>query len=560
METDCGKHEAEGKKTQKAEEVDFCTADFETSPLFIAGFYDGKQFYCSESIKQFLELCKYQVTYFHNLDYDLRFMLQEIKRFRCELIARNGKIIRCKVYNSKGDLTHTFLDSMAILPFGLRKLTKVFNVEHKKTEVDFKSVSVEELIIYNRNDTIGLYEVLQEFKRRLVLEKLPLTIPSFAQKELLGCCPDVKPLKVNLRMAYVGGRTEVFKLYGRELFYYDYNGLYASVMRDCSFPYGNIVRGINIEREGITYANIKAPDIKIPFLHYKKPLSLFFPVGKWQGCYTNCELRKALELGYEVKPLRGIYFEACGQILKPFAEKWISVKEHGDSVMAFIAKLILNSGYGRFGMREAGERWALNPLEKYGKRFFDWIEYDSRINLFIAPTKLRLLCPNLAIASYVTAYARIKLYELMQRCNMNVYYCDTDSVISEYDLRNEASKATGGFKCEYEIKEGIFLAPKLYALKLSKPVLNEDGKEIWEIVKAKGFYREGLSYANYVKALFGCKDAIKTAANKFIGLKESKIRNIEMTKWLPSPKIWKGIYDKRIIQGYDTVPYKVHDV
>lgn len=62
----------------------------------------------------------------------------------------------------------------------------------------------------------------------------------------------------------------------------------------------------------------------------------------------------------------------------------------------------------------------------------------------------------------------------------NLYY--TDSIVIDKPLNNNlVGKELGKYKLEYEINEGIFLCPKVYAIK----VLNEKSEPI-EVIKIKG--------------------------------------------------------------------------
>ena len=67
----------------------------------------------------------------------------------------------------------------------------------------------------------------------------------------------------------------------------------------------------------------------------------------------------------------------------------------------------------------------------------------------------------------------------MRELGGKVYYCDTDSIIT--DVRLPCSDKLGDLKLEYEFEEGIFLMPKVYFLKLYD---NEEVK-----IRIKGFTR-----------------------------------------------------------------------
>ena len=56
-----------------------------------------------------------------------------------------------------------------------------------------------------------------------------LIIPSITNKELYK----------EMKNSYYGARVEVYKPYGKNLFYYDVNSLYPTIMRNNPMPVGN---------------------------------------------------------------------------------------------------------------------------------------------------------------------------------------------------------------------------------------------------------------------------------------------------------------------------------
>jgi len=104
---------------------------------------------------------------------------------------------------------------------------------------------------------------------------------------------------------------------------------------------------------------------------------------------------------------------------------------------------------------------------------------------------------SIAIASTITAYARIYISQFKNNLNFNLYYSDTNSVYVDRLLPDEKisdKKFLGQMKLESVLTDAIFLAPKLYCL------LTEDGKLIH---KVKGFSHEiKLSLNDFKNLLF----------------------------------------------------------
>ncbi|XP_058741909.1 DNA polymerase-like [Vicia villosa] len=81
------------------------------------------------------------------------------------------------------------------------------------------------------------------------------------------------------------------------------------------------------------------------------------------------------------------------------------------------------------------------------------------------------------LSAAITASARIYMYQFISRNDS--YYTDTDYVVLDKPLPNEMVSPTelGKFKLEYEVSEGIFLAPKTYKIENTnnKNVLRHKG-------------------------------------------------------------------------------------
>jgi hypothetical protein len=126
-----------------------------------------------------------------------------------------------------------------------------------------------------------------------------------------------------------------------------------------------------------------------------------------------------------------------------------------------LAKLILNSFWGKFGQRE---NQAKTSIVRHPHELFDMLANTSiDINniLDVNDTTVvvnweykdeaadSLPTVNVCIAAFTTAQARLKLYSYLEKLNKRVLYYDTDSVIyvSNRDVTAE----------EYEPKTGPFL-------------------------------------------------------------------------------------------------------
>jgi hypothetical protein len=101
---------------------------------------------------------------------------------------------------------------------------------------------------------------------------------------------------------------------------------------------------------------------------------------------------------------------------------------------------------------------------------------------------------NIAIASAVTAYARIHMSQFkepkfLKANNINLYYTDTDSAYFDGPIPDSFISNTilGKLKLEGVYDRALFLAPKVYALE------NKDSK----VIKVKGLQNKVLSTLSF---------------------------------------------------------------
>jgi hypothetical protein len=103
---------------------------------------------------------------------------------------------------------------------------------------------------------------------------------------------------------------------------------------------------------------------------------------------------------------------------------------------------------------------------------------------------------NIAIASAITAYARIHMSKFKNNSEFNLYYSDTDSIYIDKPLDKSLvnDKTLGLMKLENTLSEAIFLSPKVYYL------LNNDGKVVY---KVKGLSHDiELTLEDFISLLF----------------------------------------------------------
>jgi len=401
---------------------------------------------------------------------------------------------------------------------------------------------------YCKLDCLSLHQVLTKFSELIFNEfkvdiHKVLTLPSLAMKiykthympkdtiyQLLD-----KP-EFNIRQSYSGGAVDVYIPHNRisaffsktttnfkKLFYYDVNSLYPSVMANMSMPVGKPIvfegniRKIEHNAYGFFFCKITTPDNLLhPILQRRiktgAGVRTIAGLGTWEGWINSSEMDNAIKYGYQFEILNGYQFEQ-GDIFSEYINKMYSLrKEYSKGTpMNLIAKLLMNSLYGKFGMKlekteimmydcstDEGLAFFYEMLEFYGETIQDYIKIDNHY-LIIRNSMLSYkyneelelyhgLEVNIAIASAVTAEARVHMSFFKNNPDFNLYYSDTDSIVIDKELPEAmVGDKLGLVKLEHTIKQAVFLAPKVYGL------LDVDGTEI---IKVKGINKDKASELN----------------------------------------------------------------
>lgn len=302
--------------------------------------------------------------------------------------------------------------------------------------------------------------------------------------------------------AYQGGRTETFKTYVKSstgIRYLDINSLYPAVMRYDYLPSkvkGYYTIGLKGD-EAVSWlkelhskrylAVLKyrayINNIHIPVLGIHKDGKLIFPVGNIEGGTTSIELMEAVNQGYSIEILDAMIFESRNDLFAGFIDTNYAIKKqcdegNGTPGERFATKLRLNNLWGKFGERSNKPKVKLitNNMrwDAYVKKFHSGEldmevleDTDEWVEFIVTETKITPKTnTNLALAIFVTANARLRLYNVLSRYGKEVVYCDTDSVFVE-DSADPMITSTelGAWKDELDggiISEMYSSGPKMY--------------------------------------------------------------------------------------------------
>lgn len=285
--------------------------------------------------------------------------------------------------------------------------------------------------------------------------------------------------------------TDYIKSNFKTLKHYDINSLYPSSMLYSEFPtdiIGYFIGDITLiddysylykEKLGIYKVKVTGPSIKHPIIPIRIDGVCVYPEGNWTGWYFSEEIKNAEKYGYKFEIMEGFVFQS--NILFTdyiHAMNKIKTQSDKDSPLYFIAKILMNSLFGRFGINPFLSKNEFIKRDKfdesmknssYNNRVEEFVDFGSHYLASIKPTNEELenannLPANVAIALAISSYSRVVMSEFKNRNDITLYYSDTDSLIVDSYLPNEFvdSKKIGLYKLEAEYILFIALGPKVY--------------------------------------------------------------------------------------------------
>lgn len=459
-------------------------ADCETDPFkkgrtkinpFIWGFYDGEIYKEFKETKDFIDYVRDLeiVVYAHNGGkFDWFFVLPYLDEF-CELMIINGRLAKFKIGVCE------FRDSYNILPVPLSA--------YKKDDVDYAIFEVEErdkpknkkiISDYLRSDCIYLFELVSHFTEKYGTGlTLAGSAMKFWQKNFDQVAPRTsKYFYDTFKEYYYGGRVECFAsgVFRKEFSVVDINSAYPYAMQ-FKHPYGRIYEVSSELPKTEAYiqrAFIKLECISKGAFPFRSKDGLKFPKDNEKREYfvTGWEYLAAIECDAisEVRILEVTTFSDSidfGEYIDHFYA--LKSESERDSADYIIAKLFLNSLYGKFGSNpdEYMEYLIAEPRHiiasecdgyNFSAMLGDWALLQKPLD----DEKQHYF--NVAVAASITGFVRAYLFKALSQCK-GLIYCDTDS-IAACDVGNLKLSDTilGGWKVEAECDWGAVAGKKLY--------------------------------------------------------------------------------------------------
>lgn len=520
--------------------------------------------YNIESLQSFFLACSLKkeplYIFAHNIGFDLR-VLDLVSFFRLEGFVSEPPIINNMVFiwTLRRDKEKIVLIDTANL--GVRSVASLGkDLGLDKLTIDFENTSDSELMIYCKRDVEILKKFIVSYLNFLLDNRLGSFKPTLASQALTAFRTSF--LKEDLyihnhvgatyleRDSYYGGRSEAFRLgyIGEGDYYYlDVNSMYPHAMIDYDLPnrlYGYSENSSVKELKTLSNRFYLIADVTIftnsnmyplrlehskksyNFLHnpeglpYPKTNSkrLIFPVGRFRTTLHHVELLEALKEKAIIKVHRIAWYDKVSPF-KDYINFFYTAKNkygnEGNLTYRTISKLFLNSLYGKFGqlqpyrecigMSNSGLYDRETGYSETLESFYQEVTWEGLT--YLEYKKGETAFSNPALAGAITANARIALYNFILLAGKeNVYYCDTDSLMTNKqgyeNLRGYIDKDKIGYlKLEHRARRLVIRAIKDYRLdsvrrfKGLPSTAKKQEPNLWEYINFQGFIswlNEGL--------------------------------------------------------------------
>lgn len=466
-----------------------------------------------EDIDSFINYCSLinesSSFYFHNLKFDGEFIIHYLlthgfvhvneKKLgvnQFSTIISDLNVFYCIKVKFKEEVIISFFDSLKLLNFSVEEVAKAFNLSIKKLEIDYKAKRekghkiTDEEKEYLKHDVMIMSLALEKMFEMKITR---MTIASNAMNFFKDTISKKRfeewfkpPLyDKDLRQAYKGGFTYLNEIYrGKEVkegIVLDVNSLYPSVMYYSHMPYGEGIyfdgkyvpdKLYNLYIQNIT-CQFRIKKDMIPTIQIKNNLS-FVPTEYLSSSngesinltLTNVDLKLFLEHYdiYDVSYNWGWKYKSSTKIFKSYIDYWNELKvkatKEGNKPLRTIAKLMLNSLYGKFAASPEGRSkipYLDNNIVKYKLS-----ELEERTAYY------------LPISIFITSWARDKTIRSAQAVYHRFIYADTDSLHLEgTDIPENlliSDTELGKWKIESTFKRGKYLRQKCYIEDAVTPV------------------------------------------------------------------------------------------
>lgn len=394
--------------------------------------------------------------------------IEQVKGGNIKLI--NGRIASAKV--GKAEIR----DSWLCLPAPLAKFGEKDDFDYSILDRNKKHLRAQhraKIIKYIQQDCTALYNAMERFiaQHGFALTQAGAAMKTWeamgGEKRRYGQAHDEI-----FRDYYYGGRCQAFEV-GADIRgdfkMYDINSSYpAAMMQDhcagtdyyesddyINAPGSSFWRVYGVSRGALPYRDERG---RLTFPDDDNPRD--YKVTGW-------EIHAALEFGkLEIIEARGKIprrFENFRPYVNRFYEERRKAKDSGDTIGDVIAKIFMNSLYGKYAANP--DSYMDYKVVERGTRLKGWnlAQLGEAHDILERPTSHPQFF-DVAVGASITGYARAALMRAIFS-SKRVIYCDTDSVVCE-EFGGEIGKELGKWKFEGDIRAAWIVGKKSYAFDL----------------------------------------------------------------------------------------------
>ena len=471
-----------------------CAVDIET----------GKTVHIGNSIENYFEWLKDKntVCFFHNLKFDGEYILHYLLTHGFKhtdrpeencfetLITDTGIFYSITVYfkrENKKWRKVVFYDSLKKLPFKVATIAKAFELPMAKGSIDYDAPRpaghelTEEEREYIQDDCrivagalkaqlgegltrmTNASDALNSFKNLIGKDNFERQFPTFPVE-----------LDADIRRAYKGGFVYLNPKYrghrGLKGITFDVNSLYPWAMYNCLLPYGYPAFFEGEPEDDARYplsiirlqCEFEVKPDHIPTIQLKNNRAfieteyLSSSNGEIvQMTLTNVDLQLFLDHYnvYNLEYICGWRFKGKVGTFKEYIDHWMHIKETTTGALRQLAKLMLNSLYGKF---------ATNPNSR---KKIPYIDDDGVVRYHVTDIEERDPVYT-AMGAFITAYAREKTIRSAQSVYDRFIYADTDSLhLVGHEIPEGLDvhpTRLGAWKNEGTFDDSIFVRAKTY--------------------------------------------------------------------------------------------------
>lgn len=280
--------------------------------------------------------------------------------------------------------------------------------------------------------------------------------------------------------SYKGGVNYANPMYqnkwiDEDVYVYDINSMYPWIYSTMPMPDIRTIRSVDsLDKDDlgfvmITSVHAKVKSNKMPLIKLKTGVnhpnsSHYLPELSIDKLFvlTNLEYQYLLD-NYDIKDIGQVKFlkanenKELHEAFSKFCQYWYKEKKDGrktgDKTKEWFAKLMLNSLYGKFGQFES-------KYENYHLASVDGMLVKEDVAKYVDS----MWDADLAVASYITAYGRVKLANDINSVGLERFcYCDTDSLHVLGEAKTlDVGLELGQWKLEGISKRSKFIQAKTY--------------------------------------------------------------------------------------------------